>query len=345
MKSADDPAGIAVKSSTTKLLKEILYFPDRQKGWYKFALKKASEYVEREKVDVVMSTSPPVTSHLIAGKLKKKHNIPWVADLRDPWTTNQFYNKYKFIKYFDRKLELKTLHGADIIVTTTPEFVDTMQELHEMKKITCITNGYDADDFPDVPVRQADKFTITYTGTLAGGKRDPSVLFGAVKQLIVEKKVNKDMIEIRFFTRKEEQVVNKTEKYGLSGVVNYYDFIPRVEALDKQRESHLLLLLLDSNGAEQDVYPAKVFEYFGAQRPIIALGGKRSIIKDLLEETGCGTFVENRDALKRVLLGYYEEFCRCGQVKFNENSDIYKYSYKSIAQRYSEVLDECFHKD
>jgi len=70
--------------------------------------------------------------------------------------------------------------------------------LHKDKRIFCITNGYDIDDFPDIPVKLTETFTITYTGTLYSGKRDPSMLFDAVEQLTNNKKINRELIEIRY---------------------------------------------------------------------------------------------------------------------------------------------------
>ena len=82
-------SSLTLKSRTIKFAKDLIAFPDDQRGWYKYAMQSACELLDKEKVDVILSTSSPVTSHIIAKELKKKYQIPWVADLRDLWTQNQ----------------------------------------------------------------------------------------------------------------------------------------------------------------------------------------------------------------------------------------------------------------
>ncbi len=327
------------KSKLIKLTKEVISFPDGHRGWYKFALKSAYEFLSKENVDVIISTSSPVTSHLIARKLKQKYKIPWVADLRDLWTQNHFYNKFDLIRYFERRLELKTLSNADALVTVTKPFADTLKNLHKERKVFCITNGYDPDDFPNIPSKLTNKFTITYTGQLYGGKRDPSLLFKVVARLIQENKINSDLVEIRFYGPKEDWLIGDIKKYNLEKVVSHYGFLPREVALKKQTESQLLLLLLDKNNKEEDVYPAKIFEYLGVKRPIIAIGGRGGITKNFLKKTNAGNYVYNADNLRNVLWEYYDEFIKFGGVRYHGNGNIENYNYEPITKNYSDVLN------
>ena len=285
------------RSKIIKLVKEIIVFPDDERGWYRYAIKSASELCSKEGFDAIISTSSPVTSHLIARKLKRKYNIPWVADLRDLWTQNPYINKFGLIKYFERRLELKTLSDADIIVTVTDPWIDTLKTLHKNKEVYCVTNGYDKDDFSKLQSKLTSKFTLTYTGQLYNGKRDPSILFKVVAQLINENRIDRDLINIRLFCHKEDWLIEEIKKYNLEGVVNCYGFVSREESLKRQRDSQLLLLLLWDNEKEEGFCPGKIYEYFGVRRPIIAIGGRVHVVKDLLETTGAGKYVWNRDNL------------------------------------------------
>lgn len=321
-----------------KFLREAVKFPDEQRAWYRFAVRSASEYIMREKVDMIISTAPPMSSHLIAKKLKQKYNIPWVADLRDLWTQNHFYDKSRFIRYFEKRLELKTLSGADTIVTVTHRFADKLRLLHEGKKIVCITNGYDPDDFSLEPARLRSKFTVSYTGNLYNGKMDPSPLFDVISELIKEDRINKDIVEIRFYCRNENWLKDKIERYNLNGVIKHCGFLPRGKVIEKQRESQLLLLLVDKK-TEIDYYPAKVFEYFAARRPILAFGGKGGIVKELMEETGVGAFANDYIKLKDIFLRYYQEFIRDGSVQYHGNANIENYTYQRITEKYSQTMN------
>ncbi|MFQ5964632.1 MAG: glycosyltransferase [Candidatus Scalinduaceae bacterium] len=326
------------KSKIIRLLKEIIAFPDSKIGWYKFAFKSASKFLLKEKIDVIISTSPPVTTHLIARKLSKKYKIPWLADLRDPWAQLYADNKLGLIKYFDKRLATKTLNDADILVTVTKPQADVLKALFKDKKVFCITNGYDTDDFPEKSLKLTDKFTITHTGKFCKGERDPSLLFGVVTNLIKKNRIKKDLIEIKFYGKKEDWLLEEINKYNLEGVVDLCGLIPRQKVLERQRESQLLLLLRLNNEKEKGDCPAKLFEYFGARRPIVATGGYGGIIKDFLEETNAGKFAENSDMLENIILEHYQEFIQFGEVKYYCNDNIENYTYNSITKKYSEIL-------
>lgn len=328
----------SLKSKAIKFIKEVIAFPDEYRGWYKFAIKTASEFLNKERVDAIISTSKPETAHLIAKRLKQAYKIPWVADFRDLWTQNHYANKYAIIKYFERHLELKTLSDADVLVTANP-LIDVLQRLHKGKRIFCITNGYDVDDFPEIQVKLTDKFTITYTGILYGGKRDPSMLFKVIEQLINEKKISRKLIEIRFFGCSEKWLFDEIKEYNLNGVININNVIPREEALKKQRESQILLIMrIIRNKNEERIFPGKIFEYFGAKRPIIAIGSG-GVVKDILEETNTGKIAENENELKKVILEYYQEFIKSGKVKYRGNINIEQYTYDKITKKYADILN------
>jgi hypothetical protein len=335
-----DGSPIAWKSKLIELAKEFIAFPDCQKGWYKYAMQAARELLDKEKVDAILSTSSPVSSHIIARELKKEYHMPWVADLRDLWTQNHFYSKFSCIRYFEKQLELKTLRYADSLVTVSPGFADKLQLLHKNKKIYCITNGYDTDDFVEAQTELTKRFTMTYTGMLYGGKRDPSLLFEALSALIKENKIDRELAEVRFYGPQEDWLTDAIRKYNMDGIVKLYGDVSHEKALEKQKESQLLLLLLDKKDHEKDVYPAKIFEYFGARRSVIAFGGSGGEVKKLLEKTKAGEFAVDLTALKSILCKYYQQYITSGSVSFDGNSIIENYTYKRIAKKYSDILDK-----
>jgi len=332
------------KSKAIKLSKDLIAFPDEQRGWYKYALRAAREFIDNERVDVILSTSTPVTSHRIARELKKAYQIPWVADLRDLWTQNHFYNKCGFIRYFEKRLELKTLALSDALVTTTPGFANKLDVLHKHKNIYCITNGFDPDDFAEAPEKVTNTFTITYTGALYNGRRDPSFLFEALSMLMNGNKIDRKLLEVRFYGPHVDWLSDDIRKYDLHDTVKVYGDQLREKALEKQKESQILLLLLDKNNYEEDVYPAKVFEYFGAGRPIVAMGGTGGAVKELLEKTRTGEFAADMNALKSILSKYYQQYITSGKVNCNSDRIIENYTYKRLAQKYIDIFNEIVKK-
>ena len=327
------------KSKTVKILRQLLEFPDHGAGWYRHAVNSASELIEKEVVDAIISTSSPSTSHLIAKKLKQMYGIPWIADLRDLWTLNHYYNKLGAIRFLERRLELKTLLYADALVTVSQPLANVLGSLHKDKDIHCVTNGFDPDDFTWNPSGLSEKFTITHTGTLYNGKRNPAMLLETTARLIKENKINRHLVEIIFYGPEEEWIMHDINKYGLRDVVKVGGLIPRQEAIKKQRESQLLLLLLWNDVREKGVYTGKLFEYLGSRRPILAIGRSNSIVKDLLTDTGAGSFASDDKELEKIILNHYREFISRGEVSYGANGRIEDYSYVTLAGKYSRILD------
>lgn len=326
------------KSKAIKLVRDVVTFPDDVNGWYFYAVRAASEVLDKERVDAIVSTSDPVTSHLIARKLKRKYRIPWIADFRDLWTQNHYYDRNGLFRALERRIEVKTLSDADVLVTANPQ-VELFKDLHPDRRIVCVTNGYDPEDFTGEAGPIRDRFTITYTGTLYTGKRDPSMLFSVVARLIHEGKILRDRVEIRFFGCDEEWLFEEVKSHGLNDVVSIQGLVPRRDVLALQRESHLLLLLLWDNEKEEDICPGKLYEYLGARRPIIAIGGPGSAVRRLLVATNAGSFASDQEMLRRSILSYYEEYKSTGSVANYCTSAVERYSYRAITKQYAELLD------
>ncbi|MFC1931511.1 glycosyltransferase [Chloroflexota bacterium] len=320
---------------------EIINYPDIYKGWQPFAVKAGAEFLQKEKVDAILSSSSPVTSHLIARELKIKHKIPWVADFRDLWSQNHDY-QYSFLRRLrDRRLELKTLSMADALVTVSELWAEKLRGLHRGKSVFSITNGFDPEEVNIPPANLTPKFTITYTGTIYTGKQDPTKLFEVLRDLVLEKSVEPGDVEVRFYGTKLAWLDKEIKRYGLSDVVKQYGHVAKEVALEKQKESHLLLLLDWDDPNEKGVYSGKVFEYLGARRPILAIGGSiGDVVHKLLIETKAGIQATNLPTAKKVLVKLYQEYKLKGKVVYNGiEGELNKYSHREMASKFSEIFD------
>lgn len=319
---------------------EFIAYPDIHKNWYSYAYKDGSDLLNNQKIDAIISSSSPEISHIIANSLKDKYDLPWIADFRDLWTQNHYY-KYTYLRsHREKKLEINTLSKADSLVTISEPLAEKLRSLHKGKKVYSITNGFDPKEMVNGILTLSDKFTITYTGNLYFGKRDPSKLFVALSELISEKKLNPNNIEVRFYGNKEYWFDKNVEKYGLKRIVNHYGIVPRKIALEKQRESQILLLLLWDNPDELGVYTGKVFEYLSSQRPILALGSSNgSVVKELLEETSAGFYASSVEDIKEFIKKSYDEYEFNNFVSYNSDM-IEKYSQREMARKFAEILND-----
>lgn len=320
---------------------EVITYPDPIRGWYKHAVQAGERLLQSERIDAILSSSYPITCHLIAKTLAEKYPIPWVADLRDLWTQNSYSNHCALRRFAEKRLELQTLGKANALVTVSRPLADDLSRLHAHKPVYVITNGFDPEDASFAPPELTDKFTITYTGALYGGKRDPSMLFEALKNLISDGVIDPERVEVRFFGSQDPWLFDEIKGAGLDGIVKVFGFVPRDQALLRQRESQLLLLLLWNNPQDKGVYTGKVFEYLAAGRPIIALGGpEESVVKDLLNETQAGHYISSLEDLEFVLSRYYSEYLRTGAIPRTKESAIMKYSHQEMAKKFADLLDK-----
>ncbi len=149
----------------------------------------------------------PVTSHIIANELIKRKKIPWIADFRDLWTQNHYYEHSRIRRFFERKLELTTLFSATALTTISHPLSEKLQELYKNKKVYAIANGHDPEQInPANPLNKKIYYYIHRRVYL--GRRDPEPLFKTLKVLIDENMIDPSEIEVHFFGY-DEGSVNK----------------------------------------------------------------------------------------------------------------------------------------
>ncbi|MFC1903327.1 glycosyltransferase [Chloroflexota bacterium] len=319
---------------------EIFYYPDSAKGWRSFALEAGEELLCEEAIKAIISCHP-VTSHIVASNLRSRYEIPWVADFADLWSQNHDYHYSSLRRLLDRRLELKTLSGADALVTVSESWAEKLRALHKEKPVYAITHGFNPEEVNIPPANLAPKFTITYTGTIYSRGQDSTKLFAALRDLVSEKVLDRSDVEVRFYGTKLAWLDKEIRRYGLSDIVKQYGRVAKEVALDKQKESHLLLLLDWDDQSEKGVYSGKVFEYLGARRPILATGGSYdNVVHKLLAETGSGIHSTNVVDIKRTFTELYQEYKLKGAVDYNGmEREVNKYSHREMARKFSEVLN------
>ena len=230
------------------------------------------------------------------------------------------------------------MSAADVLVTVSEPLAQKLRLLHSGKPVIVIPNGYDPDEVVSVPL--TPEFTITHTGQLYQGKRDPAPLFRAIAESISEGQLDRRVVRVRFYGATEYWLEKEVKRFGLEDVVSLHPQVPRNIALEKQRESQVLLLLNWDDPEEIGLYTGKVFEYLAARRPILAVGGPRGVVTELLEETGAGVHPIGYDQLKHMLIELYNQYKTHGYVPYGGHEErVAKYSHREMARRFAELLD------
>mgnify|MGYP001120887334 CR=1 FL=1 len=327
--------------SLYKYYREIVHYPDAEKGWTPFAVKAGDELLQNEGVDAIISCSSPVTCHIIAKELKKRRNIPWIADFRDLWTQNHNYTYSPLRKLFEKRLERKTLATADALVTVSQPWAEKLKELHREKSVYTITNGFDPDKMNTRHVDLTSKFTITYAGQIYTGGQDTSKFLAVLKDLISEGIIKAEDVDVRFYGPELELLAKQIEKYGLSDVVKQYGIISRQISFEKQMESQVLLLPKWEDKKEHGAIAGKLFEYLAARRPILATGGHSDAVTQILKETNAGIDAHTVEDIKNALRKLYTEYKLTGKTSYHgRTKEINKYSYREMARKFAAILDD-----
>ena len=326
-------------SKSISLAGEIFAYPDSMKYWKKPAIEAACEIIENEKIDAILSTSSPVTSHLIAHELKEKYGIPWVADLRDLWNLNPYINHNPIRRHFEKRLEMRTFKNVDGLTTTTELARQTLQTIHPDKKIVSVVSGFDPQDFEKTKqTENSEKLTLIYAGSLYGGKRDPSILFDAINQLIGENRIDRNKITVDFYGD-DTNLRELSQKYDIPNNVNIHGRVTQDEVLQHQMNSDVLLLISWMDESEKMFIPGKVYDCIGCRKPILSIGYREGSLKDLIDETNIGYHVSNVGECKKAIYDYYTKYNK-NELKYAGNEFADEYSLKNTARKFSEILEE-----
>jgi len=325
-----------------KLYLTFFAYPDIEKKWENQAIKAAVYIMEKEKFRMILSSSSPVTCHVICSKLKKKFKVPWVADFRDLWTQNHDYNYFWPRKIFEKKLEIEILKEADALVTVSDPFKTNLSKLHIGKPVYAITNGFNLEEMNNSSADLTDKFTITYAGNIYIGKQDPKDLFIALKDFISENLVDPEDIEIRFFTGAIPWLEKEISDYEFEKFAKVYEKKSRNEIFEKQNESQLLLVIYWADKKERGWQSLKIFGYLASQRPILVINGSGDdVVKEMIEKTKSGTYCEDINDLKKSLKVFYDDYKKNGKVTYEGNmEEIKKHSYLEKAKKFAVIFDK-----
>lgn len=322
-------------------IRSNLFIPDARKYWIKPSIRFLTEYLKDHPVDVIVSTGPPHSMHLIALGIRQKTGIPWLADFRDPWTGIDFYNDLILTKRSDRKhhnLEKKILMTADRTVIVGESYRQTYQ-LISGKKIDLITNGYDEDDFLKTSIKPDTSFSLAHIGNMIKS-RNPETLWRALSELIEEIPGFQEDLEIRLIGKVDISVHNALHRYRLDNNVKMIDYLPHSEVVRHQMNSQVLLLVLKQVINAQSMVPGKFFEYLAARRPVLCIGPPQGDIGNMMRDTKAGYIVDYEDleGTKRIVLEYYEQFKK-GLLKA-DSRNIERYSREILTGDLVKILNE-----
>jgi len=316
-----------------------LFIPDARVFWVKPSVSYLEKYIQENDIDIIVTSGPPHSLHLIGSELKQKLNVKWFADFRDPWTTIGYHKALRLSGYAAKKhkeLEQKVLNAADKVIVTSKTTKTEFQAITN-KPITVITNGYDVENVEKQTLDS--KFTLAHIGSFLSD-RNPNFLWECLVELLTEIPNFKSHLEIKLIGAVSQEVLDSIEDFKLKGYLNLLGYVSHHEAISHQKKSQVLLLIEINSEDTKSIIPGKLFEYMVSNRPIIAIGPQGSDFADIIKETNTGVFFDytEKEKLKSVILDFYNQFLE-GKLQAN-GVGLQQYSRKNLTKQLVQLINE-----
>ena len=333
--------GLVRLSRRAQLFGRRFLVPDENVTWNLTAVPAAIQIARREGIDVVLTTSPPSSVHLVGAAVKRAVGIPWVADLRDSVVAHPHRRAERLAvrakeqgEYAVAKLIARS---ADAIVCVSDAISEEMRAREPKGRVATIANGSDFDDFAGLEHHRSSRFRITHAGSFFG-KRDPRPFLTAVAQSGLEDVVARFLGDFRSSDREW------AETLALGDRLELIPYAPRRRSLELQRDSEALLLLIpEAGGRGRGVLSGKVFEYLAAERPILAAVPPDGAAAALIRDAGAGVVVapDDVDGLTAALADLHGRW-RAGSLEAPPLSEEWrrKVSRRARVQELARLLEE-----
>ncbi len=318
------------------------FIPDTRFPWYFTTVSKAVQIIKDEKIDLIFSSSPPQTNHLIARKAAKRTGLPWVADFRDPWTdvfwllNNSI--RWKLIHAMDKRIERKTISKMDAIITVGPSLVEILQRKTD-KKIHLISNGYDDKYFNELKYQKNEKFTITYAGSLSK-EQDPICFFKAL-ELLKDTDDFYNNVEILFLGNFPSYLYDLVNNSSYKDKTKYSPYTFYTDSLRQIAQSELLLLIVPETDDNKCILTSKLFDYMGASRPVLAYGPKDGDAAQVLEKANAGEMFDYTDyiASSEYILKVYNVWKSDSLEPVINTDKITQYTRRNLTKQLAAIFD------
>ena len=330
----------SLKQRLSLWIRANLFIPDPRIWWLGPCSRHLKKYLKEHPVDVIVTTGPPQSIHLIGRRLSKATGIPWVADFRDPWTRMFYFKHLPLSGYALRKhhrLEKAVLDDAAAVISVSPPVQQDFQA-ETSTPVHLITNGFDEDDFakvnPGLAAGPENKFRVVQTG-LFTADGNPTVLWDVLAELCKDSEF-RNRLEIRLAGKVDEAVTDAICSRGMAGNLVMIGYVSHERAIAEQQAADLLLLPLRKEPEGKGVLPGKIFEYLAARRPVLGFGQTDGASAKVLEDSGAGVMREWNDAdgIRETVLSAFE-----GRLGPDGGADLEKYTRRALTRQLAELLE------
>ncbi len=343
-----------------RLARAGLFVPDGRVGWIPHALGPGTRFAREVGTRAILSSGPPFTTNLIGGLIAQRTRLPWVQDLRDPWTRAPFYpDRPPLIRALDERLERWTLRHADRTVSVNRNMLEDFRARYPEvaradaagtaaagavaagERLVTIPNGFDPADFEGVPRVTPAKLTLVHTGTIHSA-RDPAALRAALADLAREEDGFVDGFEIVFAGRPDVTVEAAFRSPPFDRIARFLGYLEHAASLRLLRAADLCLLLIGDEPQARGMLTGKLFEYLGSGTPILAIAPTDGEAAEAIARCRSGWTHAPDDAagLRERVRDLWHRYRR-GERHFTEPNPagVARFSRRNLAGEMAGILD------
>ena len=314
-----------------------LFIPDMKILWKNKSIDFIENYLSKTKIDVVITTGPPHSLHLIGYELKKRLNIKWISDFRDPWVNLNYLNRFHLlpsVKRRHKKLRDKVLINSNSVIVTSEKLKKLYKEI--APNIFKITNGY---DYEYSTVNIDSKFSISHIGSLYP-ERNPKYLWDIIDEICINNEEFRSNLQINFIGNTSEKIIKYLSNKTFNSCIKFFDYVDYKRAIEFMCSSQILLMVEVNDNDSSYAIPGKLFDYLNSKRPIIAIGPDKSEVNQILYDTNAGKFFNYNESinLKLHIENLYNQY-EMGSISYDaKNISIYR--RKNLTEELSKIINK-----
>ena len=323
-----------------------LFRPDPRCMWIGPSVKFLKKYLEEHPVDLIVSTGPPQSMHLIGRRLAAETGLPWIADFRDPWT-KIFYFKHlsmtRATEKWHKKKEKKVLDEASAVVAVSP-LVQQEFQMMTQTPVELITNGYDECDFPKGSCKEAvggegRPFIISHTGLFAADG-NPTRIWEVLAEKCAKDETFRKALKVSLVGKTDEQIIQSIKSAGLEENLIDMGYQPHAIAIDQQRKASLLILPLRKEPEYRAVLPGKLFEYLASWRPVLGIGQPDGAMSMILNQTKTGVVLnwDDKESISKFIEISWSRHLK-GELTVDD-ADISQFTRKNLTVKMVELFNK-----
>ena len=297
----------------SRIFRKML-IPDAQLFWIPTAFIRGWYYIKKKQCDIVYSSFPPASAHLVALFLNYFTGLPWTADFRDSWIFDPLdsgLQKSGWRRAIEQYLEFKVISNATVIITATEEAAQVLRTTYPAycSKIEVIYNGFDRQIASSCEVKfETDELFLIHTGSFSYSHPDrtPAQLFTALALLLDEDPDWSKRICIILAGALSPEEKSAAAILTKSGIVRLEGDLSIDEVHKLQQKANILLLVDHVRSWSSTNIPGKFFEYLAMRKPILSIGGNGAV-QNLMHRLNAGLHVDgkNPEAIRSALKELY----------------------------------------